>query len=297
MYLEQLKHFITVAQLGSVTRAAEQLHVSQPAVSYSLKTLEEELGVSLFRRVKKRLTLTEEGSYYFTHVSSILSQLETINGEMQNLGTKKRSLRIGVPPMIGTFLFPQIFSTVQTHADDMTFEPVEGGSFELQAEIEQETIDMAIVSIPHDTVPTSPSLSYHKLSAVELVYCVSNDHPLAGRDTVDMAELKNETLILYRGGYAHTERLEAAFQKARISPNVIFRTNQFQTILSFVRRNLASSFFYYDAIRDTPGISILHLSEPILLDLHIIWKNNRPLFREAKQFLKLLQDYTYSTED
>ena len=297
MYLEQLKHFITVAQLGSVTRAAEQLHVSQPAVSYSLKTLEEELGVSLFRRVKKRLTLTEEGSYYFTHVSSILSQLETINGEMQNLGTKKRSLRIGVPPMIGTFLFPQIFSTVQTHADDMTFEPVEGGSFELQAEIEQETIDMAIVSIPHDTVPTSPSLSYHKLSAVELVYCVSNDHPLAGRDTVDMAELKNETLILYRGGYAHTERLEAAFQKARISPNVIFRTNQFQTILSFVRRNLASSFFYYDAIRDTPGISILHLSEPILLDLHIIWKNNRPLFREAKQFLNLLQDYTYSTED
>ncbi|MBO4992077.1 MAG: LysR family transcriptional regulator [Firmicutes bacterium] len=297
MYLEQLKHFITVAQLGSVTRAAEQLHVSQPAVSYSLKTLEEELGVSLFRRVKKRLTLTEEGAYYFTHVSSILSQLETINGEMQNLGTKKRSLRIGVPPMIGTFLFPQIFSTVQTHADDMTFEPVEGGSFELQAEIEQETIDMAIVSIPHDTVPTSPSLSYHKLSAVELVYCVSNDHPLAGRDTVDMAELKNETLILYRGGYAHTERLEAAFQKARISPNVIFRTNQFQTILSFVRRNLASSFFYYDAIRDTPGISILHLSEPILLDLHIIWKNNRPLFREAKQFLKLLQDYTYSTED
>ena len=297
MYLEQLKHFITVAQLGSVTRAAEQLHVSQPAVSYSLKTLEEELGVSLFRRVKKRLTLTEEGAYYFTHVSSILSQLETINGEMQNLGTKKRSLRIGVPPMIGTFLFPQIFSTVQTHADDMTFEPVEGGSFELQAEIEQETIDMAIVSIPHDTVPTSPSLSYHKLSAVELVYCVSNDHPLAGRDTVDMTELQNETLILYRGGYAHTERLEAAFQEARISPNVIFRTNQFQTILSFVRRNLASSFFYYDAIRDTPGISILHLSEPILLDLHIIWKNNRPLFREAKQFLKLLQDYTYSTED
>ena len=297
MYLEQLKHFITVAQLGSVTRAAEQLHVSQPAVSYSLKTLEEELGVSLFRRVKKRLTLTEEGSYYFTHVSSILSQLETINGEMQNLGSRKRSLRIGVPPMIGTFLFPQIFSTVQTHADDMTFEPVEGGSFELQAEIEQETIDMAIVSIPHDTVPTSPSLSYHKLSSVELVYCVSDDHPLAGRGTVDMAQLKNEKLILYRGGYAHTERLEAAFQKAQIAPDVIFRTNQFQTILSFVRRNLASSFFYYDAILDTPGISILHLNEPILLDLHIIWKNNRPLFREAKQFLKLLQDYTYSAED
>jgi len=297
MYLEQLKHFITVAELGSVTQAAQQLHISQPAVSYSLKTLEEELGVSLFKRVKKRLTLTEEGTYYFTGVRSVISQLETLNNEMKHLGNQKRSLKIGVPPMIGTFLFPQIFSMVQTHDDEVTFEPVEGGSFDLQSEIEQETIDMAIVATPHDTVPSSPSLSFHKLSVMELMYCVSDAHPLANRDIVDMTELRDEKLILYRGGYAHTQCLEEAFHKARITPDVIFRTNQFQTILSFVRRNLATSFFYYDAVKNTPGISTLHLKEPILLDLHIIWKNNRPLFHEAKQFLKYLKGYTYSSEE
>ena len=297
MYLEQLKHFIAVAELGSVTRAAEQLHVSQPAVSYSLKTLEEELNISLFKRVKKRLSLTEEGMYYFTHIRSIIEQLESVNSEMKHLGSRKRSLKIGVPPMIGTFLFPQIFSMVKNRTDDVTFEPVEGGSLELQSEIEQETIDMAIISVPHGTSPDSPALSLHKLSTVELMYCVSDKHPLAGRNTVNMAELREEKLILYRGGYTHTQCLEEAFRKSAVVPDVIFRTNQFQTILSFVRRNLATSFFYYDAVKNTPEIAALHLKEPILLDLHIIWKNNRPLFHEAKQFLNHLKDYTYSSEE
>ena len=296
MYLEQLKHFITVVELGNVTRAAEQLHVSQPAVSYSIKMLEEELGVSLFKRVKKRLTLTDEGTYYYEHVGDIIAQLEAINNDMKDFSSKRRSLKIGVPPMIGTFLFPEIFSMVNTH-DDVTFEPVEGGSLDLQDQIEKETIDMAIIAAPLGVAPASPNLAYRKLFSEELVYCVSNDHPLAGRSSVDMASLQNEKLILYTGGYAHARVLNEAFQKANITPNVIFRTNQFQTILAFVRRNLASSFFYLDSIKNTPGISIIPLEEPISLDLHIIWKNNRPLFQEAKQFLNHLKGYTYSSEE
>ena len=83
MRLSQLLYFEAAGRLESVTKAAEELHVSQPSISMSIKELESELGVALFQRVNKRLYLTEEGRYFLSELSQILRQLDRLTKEMK----------------------------------------------------------------------------------------------------------------------------------------------------------------------------------------------------------------------
>ena len=109
MRLSQLLYFEAAGRLESVTKAAEELHVSQPSISMSIKELESELGVALFQRVNKRLYLTEEGRYFLSELSQILRQLDRLTKEMKERGSDVQHLRVAVAPIIGMFIFPAVF--------------------------------------------------------------------------------------------------------------------------------------------------------------------------------------------
>ena len=201
MNLNQLHYFAAVGELGSVSKAALKLHVSQPTISDSIKALEQELGICLFHRIRQRMYLSEDGKYYLEKISKILSELDELNTDMVRLGSSKRVLKIGIPPMIGTFLFPQIFSGFSDYAENVLLEIKEGGSIELLHDLENENIDLAIVAACKDEKPKNSSFTYQKIAETELVYCVSRQHPLAGNDVVDVAALSGERLILFKEGY------------------------------------------------------------------------------------------------
>ncbi|WP_054635177.1 LysR family transcriptional regulator [Thalassobacillus sp. C254] len=106
MESRQLRHFVEVAVQKSFTKAAKQLHIAQPAVSKSVKNLEDEIGIPLFAREERTIQLTEEGKRLFAHATSILNQMEQAVLEMEELkGLKTGRVRIGLPSMVGSFLF------------------------------------------------------------------------------------------------------------------------------------------------------------------------------------------------
>ncbi len=114
MELRQLEYFQMVSHLNSVTRAAEQLHVAQPSITVAIQKLEDELDVSLFNHCKKRLTLTNQGYIFLKRVDNILSNIQDALQELDDYKRiEKKIIKLGVPPMIGSFLFPQIFSNFQ----------------------------------------------------------------------------------------------------------------------------------------------------------------------------------------
>ncbi|NLO32727.1 MAG: LysR family transcriptional regulator, partial [Candidatus Hydrogenedentes bacterium] len=104
MTLLQLKYFQSVCRYDSVSKAAESLNISQPAISIAIKELEEEFGVSLFIRDKKRLVLTTEGTFFLNKVSEIQPQIDSLSRLMADLGNKERVLNLSVIPMSGSNL-------------------------------------------------------------------------------------------------------------------------------------------------------------------------------------------------
>lgn len=98
MKLHQLQYFQEVCTQNSITKAAESLHISQPAVSNAIKELEEEFHLKLFKRVNKKLILTKEGAYFLLEVEELLNKSDALTEKMRRLGDRKSIVRLGLPP-------------------------------------------------------------------------------------------------------------------------------------------------------------------------------------------------------
>lgn len=133
MKLYQLRYFTAVCRYGYVTRAAEELHVTQPSVSSAIKELEDEFSVNLFHRINNRLSPTKEGLYFLDQATKILELADSTTSMMEELGSRKKQIKIGIPPMIGTFLFPKLFTAFRKKYPNIDLELVEGGSPRLPA--------------------------------------------------------------------------------------------------------------------------------------------------------------------
>ena len=105
MELKQLEFFISVAELGNMTKAAQQHYVSQPIITVAIKKLEDELGVELFKREYKKMTLTEKGHQFYTSIKHVLAELENSVAEIKDERHKlSGTVTIGIPPMISAYL-------------------------------------------------------------------------------------------------------------------------------------------------------------------------------------------------
>ena len=93
---------MTVCRYNNITKAAEELYVSQPAISSSIKDLETEFGVKLFYRQNNKLLLTDEGEYFLDKVTDILGAVDILSTQMKDLGNNLNHIKIGVPSMVGT---------------------------------------------------------------------------------------------------------------------------------------------------------------------------------------------------
>ena len=108
MNLNQLKYFQTVYLYGNVSRAADILHISQPSLSESIRTLEDEFGVLLFDRRYRGMKPTEAGDRLFVLSRSLLDDAARIERIMDELGKDRHTIRIGITPMLGSIIIPKI---------------------------------------------------------------------------------------------------------------------------------------------------------------------------------------------
>ena len=111
MELRQLEYFQMASRLRNITRAAQRLRVSQPNITVAIKKLESELGVQLFDRSQKQLTLTPEGTVFLKRIEIALRNIEDAILEVNDYKQlQKGTIKIGIPPMMGAYLFPKVFS-------------------------------------------------------------------------------------------------------------------------------------------------------------------------------------------
>lgn len=287
MRLSQLRYFIEVCRSGNITRASEALYVSQPTVTTAIKDLEKDLGVSLFHRIKQRIYLTNEGKYFLGELEPILSQLTILSENMADLGSKKNHVKVGIPPMMGSFLFPTIFSGFQKAHPEIRLEILEHGALEVQKLVGDEILDLAVM-IAEGLV--SRDIEYSEIMRTNFRYFTHRRHPLAKRKSVDYSDLEGYPLVMFNEGFYVNRMVTDGFGKAGIEPNIVLLTGQINTIKRFVEENIASTFLIEDCVGVQDKMIKIPLKSPASITIVLGWKIGRHLYSDAIKFIKFVEN-------
>jgi DNA-binding transcriptional LysR family regulator len=195
MTFAQLRALHAVALTGSVTRAAEQLLMTQPAVSHAIRSLERELGVSLLVRRSDGVSLTAVGGAVAERANIILAQVESLRADVAAVADQQSStLRIGVLPSANARLMPPLLGAYATALPDVRVTVLEGSDPEVLDWLRTGAVDVAVVAEPGEDLLASP------LAVDELLAVVPVDHPLASQGAVTLADLRHEPFIMSAGG-------------------------------------------------------------------------------------------------
>lgn len=192
--LRNLKLVNVIVKEGSVTKAAEKLFLSQPALSHQLKKLEEEIGLKVFNRRNKKLILTEVGQVLFANSEKMLASMNQLNSELDEIKKgKKKKIRLTTECYTCYHWLPSVVQEFRKNNPAITIQiNIEATKEPLQY-LTEGAIDLAIVS----TTSNHASIHFEPLVTDEMVVVVSKDNTLSKLEKLNLTDLIHQNLILY----------------------------------------------------------------------------------------------------
>ena len=287
MELRQLEYFQMASRLKNITRAAERLRVSQPNITVAIKKLEGELGIQLFDRSQKQLSLTPEGAVFLGRVEIALRNIQDAVLEVNDYKQlQKGTIKIGIPPMMGAYLFPKIFSSFQRRYSHLDVYLHEEGSVAIREQLERDELDFGIIIIPE----TAPNLQLLPMARRQIVCCVPEDSDLAARKAITLQDVEAHSLIMLKEGSFLRQTMLQKMKTASVTPDIVLESNQVVTIMGLVASGVGIAFLLDMIVRDTPGIRAIPLATPIYVDVGLAWKRDRYISRAAQSFIEFSKD-------
>ena len=293
MELRQLEYFQSVARLGGVTRAADQLNIAQPSVSVAIKKLESELGVQLLDRSHKKCALTSEGRIFLQRVNYILGCLQDSMAEMNDYRIpQKGSIKIGITPIMGALFFPRAFANFQKQNPEVKVTVVEEGSLFIRNQLEQGELDLGIMITSNLPNP----LEVIPITTGQIHVCLSHNDPLGEYVRIPLEELRDRSFILFKEDTYIRQLILEECAKLHFSPRVPFSSSQIGTVLGLVEQGLGISFFLEGIVRDHSEIVVRPLSDPLFLEVGLAWNKKRYLSQTSKIFIESFRTTLLSTK-
>ena len=245
----RFQSFIKLAALGSFTKAADALSLSQPAVTQHIKQLEEHYGVQLFFRAHGRLELTKEGKLLLRHATRMAAMERALEEALKNEKDRIHSLNVGITHTAESSAIIEALAAYTTGGDRLNLRILTNTTENLQRMLNNYELDIAFL----DRESSSPDLLYTPLDTDRLMLAAAPENALAARSSVTISELQQEPLIL-RLPESNTRTLFAAsLESLNLSIrdfNVIIEIDSIATIKDLVRRNFGVSVLAKSACMD-----------------------------------------------
>lgn len=231
MELRHLRYFVAVADAGSVSRAAVQLRVTQPALSRQIRDLEAELGLPLFDRVGRRLQLTAAGDNLLLRTREILRSADSLREHAGALaGGATGTLRLGATAQTLESLISGFLVGFRRQWPGIEVRLIEDGGMRLKTRVQRGELHLAL-----GAVPTGDELRAKPLFPVWVLAVMASRTPLARRRTLDVAELDQTDVLLLRRDFASRLRFDAACEAARVRPRVLLEAGDPHSLVSLAR--------------------------------------------------------------
>ncbi|MFE7030788.1 LysR family transcriptional regulator [Streptomyces sp. NPDC057621] len=238
MELRHLEYFVTVAEELNFTRAAHRLHVAQSGLSAAIRSLERDLGLPLFERTSKHVSLTDAGCALLPEARSTLAAAQAARDAVNQVrGGLRGTLTIGTMVSLGVLDLPALIG--QFHSDHpevvVRLQGATRGSADLARSVLDGTLDAAFLSLPG--APPA-GLVCKTLASVPMVVVLPADHPLARQDGVAPADLADEPFIDSPVGYGNRTLVDQYLAGAHLHRHVRMEVHDVRAAADFVRHGL-----------------------------------------------------------
>jgi DNA-binding transcriptional LysR family regulator len=232
--LAQLEAFSEVARLGNVSRAADTLSVTQPALTARLQGLERELGAKLFVRGPRGMTLTDAGRALLPYAQRAMAQVLEGQKAVQDLRSGKvGELFIAAAPAVSTYVLPAILKSFQTSHPQVRMGVRTGHTEEVLEMVLRRDVDLGVGRpIRHPDAELIPVFDD------ELVLVVSRHHPFAQRDRIRLQELADDRLILFDRASSYYELTSSLIRQAGVVPESVIEMDNVEAAKKMVIEGL-----------------------------------------------------------
>ena len=287
MEIRQLHYFVEIVKQKNMTKASETLHISQPALSKAIKSLEEEMGITLILRSNKTHQLTDAGLIVYEYAQKIINQVEEMSSTLHDMTNLTRgSINIGLPPIIGSLYFPKVIAAFHKAYPNIHINIKEYGAAKVVKSVEEGEFEIGVAVLP------LLDNSFHTFPLVkeDMKLIVHESHPFAKRKTIRMNELKEEEFIFYSEEFALYEIMRKKFIQEGFEPNIIFKSSQWDFMVEIVAANLGISILPESICNRANNNQVRFIDlEPVTnWELAIITKKDRYLSVAGRRFIDFI---------
>ena len=290
MNTARLQAFIAVMQHKSVSKAAEQLHLTQPAISKRLRSLEQEFEVRLFDHIGRQIQPTAAAQRLLPQAERWLADYQEIRRSLtdadQDVAGK---LSIGTSHHIGLHHLPELLKGFVQHYPKVQLEIRFVDSEQAHQAVLAGELELAFLTLPPER---HPRLSYQEIWLDDLLFVAAPFHPLAQAESLVLADLLPFPAILPSANTYTSQITLAAFAQQQLKPQATMSTNPLESIRMQVSIGLGWSALPQTLLND--DLSILHLTdvEPLQRRLGMVWHPERTRSRAAAGLVKWIRDVT-----
>jgi len=248
MDFRELQYVVSIAKQQNITRASEEVFVSQPTLSKFVQNLEHCLGQPLFRRLGNKFLLTYAGERYVEKAKAMLSMKKELDEELSDILKKDiGELKIAFPIMRGTYMLPCTLPVFRMEFPRVKVTVSEANSAVLEDMILDGEIDLAFFTLPI----TSPDICYDTIKEEEIVLAMNAGHPLISESVtragckypwIDLTKLKDETFILQRPDQRTRNTTDQLLQEYNIVPKVSLNIRNILAAVELAARGYGITF-------------------------------------------------------
>ncbi|WP_313799978.1 LysR family transcriptional regulator [Cytobacillus sp.] len=289
MDIKHMQYFMEVTRTGSFTKAAENLYITQPALSRIIKSLEADVGATLFIRSRKSLILTDAGNVLYKHAQVIEKQLQLLETELASMITmRKGHIRIGLPTIVNSFFFSKLIASFHQEYPEVTFQLEEDGSKRIEEKIMNGKLDFGVVVLSDK----NDQLDEYTFVNEKLTLVVPSSHHLIEKQEVALQELKDEAFIMFNQDFELRNLILKACKEANFQPRIISETSQLDFIEELVASNLGITLLPESTSKElTADVQTIAVTNPVIeWNLAIIWKRDEYLSQMNKEFISFARD-------
>jgi LysR family transcriptional regulator, low CO2-responsive transcriptional regulator len=293
MTLHQFTIFAAIAKHGSLTKASQELHITQPCVSHQMRLLQEHYRVKLYTRTARGVDLTDAGRRFLKAVSAILEQVRELESSFgKPAATDPDLLAVGGTYSPSTFLLPSLLSRFRKSHSQTEVDFRTNNGLEIERLLLKQTIEIAVTT----RSPKSPRIMPEPFRRERLAFVVARRHPLARERQVSLRDVERTPfLVRTSGGRDGTavNRLKSLIEEKGINVTIGMRFESPSAMQEAIKRKIGIGIMYKDVARyylkrsEFKEIKVRGLK--LEGQSYIVYLNDKPLSKAAHDFLKLLR--------
>lgn len=289
MDFTSLVYFKTVAKYENMSRASEQLHISQPALSKSISLLEENLGVVLFDRYGRSIKLNRYGRFFLERIELILREYERTKEDLQSMVAPGHGeVSLGFMHTLGLEVIPLLMTDVKKLFPNMKFLLTQSNSSVLMKKLDSGELDLCLIS----SLETNSDVVWEKLWDEELFLIVPHNHLLSNKDIVKVEDFAHLPFISIKKGNSLRQSVDQLFSNKGFKLNIAFEGEEIHTVAGLVESGLGVSL-----IPKIKGLELYHLhiirvdSTVCKREIGLAYIKHRFLSDPTTQFANYIRSY------